>query len=94
MIAKHPCPWLDLRLCSARGFSEIWAEIEPLLALQDASRRQPVIDAILRDFPSVTLETGESFYRLRKSPSNPASPDEYDVHLIQAKGVLIQPAFL
>ena len=68
-------------------------EVEPLLALQDASRRRPVIDAILRDFPCVTLVTGESFYRLRKSPSNPASPDEYDSPPNPGKGRLDSAGF-
>ena len=53
-------------------------DVEPLVALQDASQRQAVIDRILGEYPTRVLKKAETFYRLRRNPKEPAKEEEYD----------------
>jgi hypothetical protein len=82
-------PWLksDLRLIEDSlkvGFfsyqPRLWmvGEVEPLLALRNASSRQAIISRILNEYPGRILNTDESFYRLRKAPASPSKFEEYD----------------
>ena len=52
--------------------------IEPLEALQDHDRADPVIQRILTEFPEALLKPGETFYRLRKDVSNPGDDKQFD----------------
>lgn len=53
-------------------------EVEPLKDLIDCSRRAPVIDRILKEYPVRFLSEDDVIYRLRKNPSNPNNEDEFD----------------
>ena len=53
-------------------------EVEPLKALQDPTSSSMVIGRILREYPERTLHPEDTFYRIRKAPSSPDQPDEYD----------------
>lgn len=52
--------------------------IEPLDALQTEKLRGSVINRILAEYPTVTLNPTEQFYRVRKAPRNPDDVNEYD----------------
>tara|TARA_B100000424_G_C22920292_1_gene489704 strand:+ start:865 stop:1629 length:765 start_codon:yes stop_codon:yes gene_type:complete len=52
--------------------------IEPLEDLQDPTRRGPVLDRILKEYPERILPKGEFIYRLRANPEDPAATSEYD----------------
>jgi hypothetical protein len=52
--------------------------IEPLDALREEELRAPVIDRILAEYPNVTLNLTDRFYRVRKAPENPNNAKEYD----------------
>jgi RES domain-containing protein len=82
-------PWFEVdlqlleRTIDARIFHQgpkLWmiGEIEPLKALQDPLTRSAIIERIITEYPVATLEPGEVFYRLRKSPAEPANVCEYD----------------
>ncbi len=53
-------------------------EVEPLKALQDPASSPAVIERILREYPHRTLPPEDTFYRIRKAPSSPDQPHEYD----------------
>jgi hypothetical protein len=53
-------------------------EVEPLKALQKETERNVVIDRIVTEFPEQNLTAAEVFFRLRKNPTDPASPSQYD----------------
>lgn len=53
-------------------------EVEPLKALKRPESRAEVIGRILREYPERRLSVGESVLRVRKSPTNPINPSEYD----------------
>jgi hypothetical protein len=53
-------------------------EVEPLKALQNPTSSSTVIGRILREYPERTLRPENTFYRIRKAPSSPDQPDEYD----------------
>ena len=82
-------PWLepDLQLFEKAigvGFfyygPRLWmvGEVEPLLDLQNATTRGPIIDRIITEYPEVTLTTEQIFYRLRKNLEDPTNFGEYD----------------
>lgn len=82
-------PWLqtDIALFERKlgiGFfyygPRLWmiGEVEPLNALQDATRMNVVIDQILNGYPTRNVRPGELFYRLRKSPEKPDRLRDYD----------------
>ena len=82
-------PWLapDLRrIEEATGFGffhygpRLWmvGRVEPLEALQEPARREPIVRRIIGEYPLATLAAGEVFYRVRKGPSRPDDPAEYD----------------
>lgn len=82
-------PWLtaDLQLIGAKlgvGFfyygPRLWmiGGVEPLEALQQPDSRSAIISRILAEYPTYTLGTGESVYRLRINPTHPADNAEYD----------------
>ncbi|MEJ1353267.1 MAG: RES family NAD+ phosphorylase [Candidatus Sedimenticola sp. (ex Thyasira tokunagai)] len=71
------------KLCGVGFFHygpRLWmlGEIEPLLQLQKSSTRTKVVGRILDEYPSVYLEPGGHFYRVRKAPVKPNSHAEYD----------------
>jgi hypothetical protein len=53
-------------------------EVEPLNALRTPETRLPIIERILTEYPTRTLQVHEVFYRIRKSPKNPEGFSEYD----------------
>lgn len=53
-------------------------EIEPLKSLQEPSERKALVDRVVTEYPKRLLAKGESFYRLRKEPKQPAEKSEYD----------------
>lgn len=53
-------------------------EVEPLKALQDPDHRGPIIHRILKEYPTRILSKGDFIYRLRRDPSDPIAPGEYD----------------
>ena len=53
-------------------------EIEPLKQLQEPSTRNSIIDRILNEYPSKTLDPENLFYRVRKAPASPDNHSEYD----------------
>lgn len=58
-------------------FWMVGLNIEPLERLKDKQQRPAVVERIIREYPTVSL-TNEEFYRVRKSPTNPADAGEYD----------------
>jgi hypothetical protein len=64
----------------------ILGEVEPLKALQEPMTRAPIIDRIIREYPSFTLTTDQVFYRIRKSPALPAGFGEYDTAPLAYQG--------
>jgi hypothetical protein len=94
--------WLepDLRLIeTATGFGffhygpRLWmvGGVEPLEALQDPERREPVVRRIIGEYPAATLASGEVFYRVRKGPARPDDPAEYDSPPVSGAGRLDTP---
>lgn len=53
-------------------------DVEPLKELQDAATRARIVARILDEYPRRILHEGESFYRMRKQPAEPAEPASYD----------------
>ena len=53
-------------------------EVEPLKALLDDGKRTAVIERIMAEYPTRTVGTDETFYRVRKSPGSVINPLEYD----------------
>jgi hypothetical protein len=71
------------KLCGIGFFHygpRLWmlGEIEPLRQLESASTRIKVVDRIIREYPSTTLEPNVLFYRARKAPTKPHYHGEYD----------------
>jgi hypothetical protein len=52
--------------------------VEPLEALQDASRRDAIIARIVTEYPSRSWKRGTMLYRLRANPERPSASAEYD----------------
>jgi hypothetical protein len=95
-------PWLEpdlRRIETATGFGffhygpRLWmvGGVEPLKALQDPERREPVVRRIIGEYPAATLASGEVFYRVRKGPARPDDPAEYDSPLVSGTGRLDTP---
>lgn len=53
-------------------------EIEPLKDLQGQNTRKDTINRILHEYPTRNIGPKDYFYRIRKEPSNPSEPLEYD----------------
>lgn len=53
-------------------------EVEPLKALQDEQSQAKIIQRIIDEYPSFSLEENRLFYRIRKAPKDPADQTEYD----------------
>lgn len=53
-------------------------EVEPLKELQNRCTRKDVVNRVLRDYPIRNVGPEHHFYRIRKKPSNPAKPSQYD----------------
>jgi hypothetical protein len=53
-------------------------QVEPLEALQKEKARSAVVNRIVTEYPSATLGTSETFYRLRKDLTNPNELSQYD----------------
>ena len=95
-------PWLEQdlrRIEKASGFGffhygpRLWmiGGIEPLEALQDPARRDPVVRRIIGEYPTAALASGEVFYRIRKRPARPDDPSEYDTPPVSGTGRLDAP---
>ncbi len=56
----------------------MFGHITPLEHLQDINKRSEIIDRILAEYPVVELPTDAILYRIRKQPSDPSEPSEYD----------------
>jgi hypothetical protein len=95
-------PWLEpdlRRIEKATGFGffhygpRLWmvGGVEPLEALQDPARREPVVRRIIGEYPTATLTSGEVFYRIRKGPARPDDPVEYDSPPVSGTGRLDAP---
>lgn len=52
--------------------------IEPLKKLQTKKYRKEIIQRIVHEYPSLTLNNKAKFYRLRKNPKVPENHSEYD----------------
>jgi len=92
-----PSPWLrsDIQIFEKLlgvGFflygPRLWmvGEIEPLKALQGVSTRTDVVNRILREYPTRSIEPNYNFYRIRKEPKEPAEFGEYDSPPIGIEG--------
>ncbi len=71
------------RVCGVGFFHygpRLWmiGEIEPLKQLQDPLTHNNILDRIIREYPSKSLDPEDLFYRVRKAPMNPDSHNEYD----------------
>lgn len=71
------------RVCGVGFFHygpRLWmiGEIEPLKQLQDPLTRDNIVDRIIREYPSKSLDPENQFYRVRKAPTHPDSHFEYD----------------
>lgn len=53
-------------------------EVEPLKALEDPASSAAIIERILQEYPGFILRPEDTFYRIRKAPSSPDLPHEYD----------------
>ena len=53
-------------------------EVEPLKALQNTETMASVVDRIINEYPSRTIDKHEIFYRIRKTPNDPDNWAEYD----------------
>jgi hypothetical protein len=95
-------PWLEpdlRRIEAATGFGfflygpRLWmvGGVEPLEALQDPARRDPLVRRIIDEYPSATLAAGEIFYRIRKAPAKPDDLAEYDSPPVSGNGRLDAP---
>jgi hypothetical protein len=95
-------PWLEpdlRRIETATGFGffhygpRLWmvGGVEPLEALRDPERREPVVRRIIGEYPAATLASGEVFYRIRKGPDRPDDPAEYDSPPVPGTGRLDTP---
>jgi hypothetical protein len=85
----NAAPWFepDLHLIEKRlgvGFfhygPRLWmvGEVEPLQALKRRATRGAVISRIISEYPTMTLMSWQTFYRIRKAPGNPSSFAQYD----------------
>lgn len=70
-------------------------EVEPLKALGDPASSPAIIERILQEYPDLVLRAEDTFYRIRKAPSTPDQPHEYDSHPVASagKGRLDSPGF-
>ncbi len=53
-------------------------EVEPLKALGDPASSPAIIERILHEYPGLIMRSEDTFYRVRKAPSSPDQPHEYD----------------
>ena len=57
----------------------MYGEITPLKALRDPQTRAEIVDRMLREYPSVSITSNDRpFYRVRKAPTPPSDPTQYD----------------
>jgi len=52
--------------------------VAPLKALQELNTQKKIIERILHEYPRRKIAPGDPFYRIRKSPSDPTKPLQYD----------------
>src|ERR1700722_3305933 len=52
--------------------------VEPLKALQDAARRDGIIQRVLSEYPTINYAKDGTLYRLRLNPKTPIESREYD----------------
>jgi hypothetical protein len=65
--------------------------VEPLEALQEPERRDPIVRRIITEYPAAVLARDEIFYRIRKAPAVPDDPDQYDSPPVAGTGRLDTP---
>jgi hypothetical protein len=53
-------------------------EVEPLKSLQRSDERDAVVERIIAEYPERVITPDEKLLRLRKRPTNPSAPEEYD----------------
>jgi hypothetical protein len=53
-------------------------EIDPLIDLQNDTKRENIIHRILNEYPELILTAKDKIFRVRKHPDNPTSNEEYD----------------
>ena len=64
----------------------MFGEVEPLKALQRKMSRPSIVERIIREYPTRSVNPGESFYRIRKAPNHPTAEHEYDSPPVNVKG--------
>ncbi len=62
-------------------------EVEPLKALHDALTSDAIVERILKEFPERTLPPEQRVLRLRRNPTRPTEPSEYDTPPPGRRGV-------
>ena len=60
--------------------------IDPLEALENEVTRDAMIQRIIREYPSVSIDPATRFYRIRKAPTNPDLDADYDAPPIGVGG--------
>ena len=61
-------------------------ENEPLEALQDRATRKAIVERILAEYPSTTIDRDQRLYRLRTNPETPADISQYDTPPVKFLG--------
>lgn len=56
----------------------MYGQIEPLEDLQDTKKRSTVVERVIKEYPVVELNSNTVIYRVRKRPTQPSNPTEYD----------------
>lgn len=56
----------------------MFGETEPLKAMLDDSQVDSMIEKVIEAYPKITYDKNTKFYRLRKNPSSPEQPTQYD----------------
>ncbi len=85
----NPPSWLapDVQLlkqtigaCIFHYGPRLWmvGEIEPLKDLQELVKRQRIVERIVKEYPVITFDPIDVFYRLRVGPKHPSKSSEYD----------------
>lgn len=63
-------------------------EIYPLQDLQKSKKRKSILQRVIQEYPQMILTPDDTFYRIRKNPSKPDAPRQYDAPPTGGKGRL------
>jgi len=66
----------QMRRSSSNSKVNDW--VEPLKSLQRSDERDAVVERIIAEYPERVITPDEKLLRLRKRPTNPSAPEEYD----------------